>query len=128
MKTFLYRLFCELAKKYTPEKEGEIIGDYSDILINDLKKRFGTLDYFRFFDGIRLRDYLKKTYLYVNQESLDYAISKIMIRYSDDTFRKYKSEKEKENFIKIVLQHYYETNIIAAKIIMDFLIEEDTAP
>ena len=128
MKKFLYSLYSELAKKYAPEKEGEIIGDYSDILINDLEKRFGTLDYFRFLDAASLREFLQKRYLHVNQESLDYAVCKIMMKYADDNFRKLKKEEEKENFIKIVLLHYCDTDIMKAKYIIDHLLADDVKP
>lgn len=128
MKDFLYQLLCKLAEKYAPEREGEIIGDYSDILINDLEKRFGTLDYFRFLDSTSLRNYLKKTYLHVNNESLDYAVCKIMIKYADDTFRKFKTEEEKEDFVKIVLQYYDDTDIETAKYIRAQMMDDDATP
>lgn len=122
MKNSVYKLLRKLAKIPDTDQENCIMGDHSDVLLSDLEKRLGTLDCFRFLDCATIRALIQKNYTHVNTETLDFAVSKIMMRNSGDTFRRFKTEEERCNFTKTILNYYMEHNINVAKLFMDYLI------
>ena len=91
MKTF----FKRIAEKWNPPKEGEILGDYSDILIYDLEKRLGSLECFRFIGN-------------------------------NDDFKRYKTKKERSNFIVLVANYYLDKKSSFAKFLIDYVIDYDS--
>ncbi len=122
MKNSLSKLLCKIAKLPDPNAKNCIVGDHSEVLLIDLEKRLGTLDCFRFLDCATIRELIQKNYRHVNTETLDFAVSKLMMRNSGDPFRTMKTEEERCNFTKTILNYYMEHNINVAKLFMDYLI------
>ncbi len=122
MKNSFYKLLRKFTKIPDPNPKNCIVGDHSEILLTDLEKRLGTLDCFRFLDCATIRDLIQKNYRHVNTETLDFAVSKIMMRNLGDQFRTFKTEEERCNFTKTILNYYMEHNINVAKLFMDYLI------
>lgn len=75
-----------------------ITGDYSDILITDLKKQLGSLKVFRFSDLKQIKQVIKLNYKNVNDETLYKTICKVILFNINDEFYKYKRNDEKIDY------------------------------
>lgn len=132
IRDFRYIDLSEKLKKLESKKEVALADDYSDILINDLAKRLGTLDRLKYLKGTQIKDLIKANYKFINEETLYVAVAKILMRYSEDDFKYHKPEEERTDFIKILVDYYKKKRCIyedkqcfAVYILLEYLIDFD---
>lgn len=99
--------FFEPFEENKPPKKEPLKGNYSEILLQDLKKKIGTLENFKFLDIIDIAKLIKMNYRYVNAETLSFAVLKIKIQELDNEIdgdiSRFKPEEQRINFVEIVI-------------------------